>query len=85
MADERAIRSIYDSAVGADDIHRDDAPVFFFQRARSHFMGLQTLRITSGDVAPQPLRDSRTKLGSDARLRMFQERKDRRCILKSVT
>jgi hypothetical protein len=34
MADARAIRSIYDSAVGTDDIH--DAPVF--QHAYSHFM-----------------------------------------------
>ena len=81
MADERAIRSIHDSAVGADDVR--DAPVF--QRSRSHFMWLQTLRITSGDVAPQPLRDIRTKLGRDARLRVFQERKDRRRILKNVT
>jgi len=81
MADARAIRSIHDSAVGADDIH--DAPVF--QRARSHFMWLQTLRITSGDVAPQLLRRRRTKLGRDARLWMFQEWKDRRCILKSIT
>ena len=81
VADERAIRSVHDSAVGADDIR--DAPVF--QRARSHFVWLQTLRITSGDVAPQPLRDIRTKLGRDARLRVFQERKDRRRILKNVT
>lgn len=81
MADARAIRSIHDSAVGADDIH--DAPVF--QRARSHFIWLQTLRITSGDVAPQPLRDRRTKPGRDARLWMFQEWKDSRRILKSVT
>ena len=28
-----------------------------FQRARSLFLRFQTLRITSGDVAPQPLRD----------------------------
>jgi hypothetical protein len=81
MADERAIRSIHDGAVGADDIH--NAPVF--QRARPHFVWLQTLRITTGDVAPQPLRDGRTKLRRDARLRMFQEWEDRRCILKNVT
>jgi hypothetical protein len=81
MADARAIRTIHDSAVGADDIH--DAPVF--QRARSNLIWLQTLRITSGDVAPQPLRDRRTKLGRDARLWMFQEWKDHRRILKSVT
>ena len=81
MADERAIRSIHDSAVGADDIH--DAPVF--QRTRSHFMCFQALRITSGDVAPQPLRDRRTKLGCDTRLWMFEERKDRRCVLKYIT
>ena len=81
MADARPIRSIHDSAVGADDIH--DAPVF--QRARSHFMWLQLLRITSCDVAPQPLRDRFTKMGRDARLWMFQEWEDRRCILKSVT
>jgi len=81
MPDARAIRSIHDSAVGADDIH--DAPVS--QRARSHFMWLQTLRIASCDVAPQPLRDRRTKLRRDARLWMFQKRKDRRCILKNVT
>jgi hypothetical protein len=81
MADARAIRSIHDSAAGADNIH--DAPVF--QRARPHFMWLQTLRITSCDVAPQPLRDRRTKLGRNARLWMFQERKDRRCILECVT
>lgn len=67
MADTRAIWSIHDSAVGADDIN--DAPVL--RRARSHFMWLQTLRITSGDVAPQPLRDRRTKLGRDPRLWMF--------------
>jgi hypothetical protein len=81
MADARAIRSIHDSAVGADDVH--DAPVS--QRARPHFMRLQTLRIASGDVAPQPLRDRRTKLGRDARLWMFQKWKNRRCIFKSVT
>jgi hypothetical protein len=81
MAYACAIRSIHDSAVGADDIH--DVPVF--QRARSHFMWLQTLRITSGDVAPQPLRDRRTKQRRDARLWMLQEWKDRRCILKNVT
>jgi hypothetical protein len=81
MADARAVRSIHDSAVGADDIH--DAPVF--QRARPHFMRLQTLRITSGDVAPQPLRDRRTKQGRDPRLWMFQKWENRRCILKSVT
>ena len=81
MADEHAIRAVHDGAVGADDIH--DAPVF--QRARSHLMWLQTLRITGGDVASQPLRDRRTKLRRDARLWMFQERKDRRCIFKNVT
>ena len=81
MANARAIRSINDSAIGADDIH--DAPVF--QRARSYFMRLQPLRITSCDVAPQPLRDRCAKLGRDARLWMFQEWKDRRCILKSIT
>jgi hypothetical protein len=81
MAGARAIRPIHDSAVGADDIH--DAPVS--QRARSHFVRLQPLRITSCDVAPQPLRGRRTKLGRDARLWMFQEWEDRRCILKSVT
>lgn len=81
MADERAIRCIHDGAVGADDIH--DAPVF--QRARSHFMWLQSLRVTGGDVAPQPLRDRRTKLGRDARPRTFQEWEDRRCALKNVT
>jgi len=80
MADARAIRSIHDGAVGADDIHH--APVF--QRARSHFMWLQTLRITSCDVAAQPLRDRRTKPGRDAGLWMFQEWKDRRCVLKNV-
>ena len=81
MADERAIRSIHDSAIGADDIR--NAPVF--QRTRSHFMRFQALRITSGDVAPQPLRDRRAKLGCDTRLWMFQERKDRRCVLKYIT
>jgi hypothetical protein len=81
MADERAIRSIHDGAVGADDIR--SAPVL--QRARSHLMWLQTLRITGGDVAPQPLRDGRTKSGRDARPWMFQEWEDRRCVLKNVT
>ena len=81
MANEHAIRAIHDGAIGADDIH--DAPVF--QRARSHFMWFQTLRITGGDVASQPLRDRRTKPRRDARLWMFQEREDRRCILKNVT
>ena len=81
MSDARAIRSVHDSAVRADDLH--DAPVF--QRARSHFVWLQALGIASGDVAPQSLRDRRTKLGRDARVRMFQERKYRRCALKSVS
>jgi len=81
MAYTRAIRSIHDCAVSADDIN--DAPVF--QNARSHFVLLQTLRITSGDVALQLLRDRRTKLGRDARLWMFQEWKDCGCIRKSVT
>jgi len=67
MPYEHAIRSIHDSAVGADDIH--DAAVF--QRTLSHFMWLQTLGITSGDVAPQPLRNRRTKLGRDTCLWRF--------------
>jgi hypothetical protein len=81
MADARAIWSIHDGAVGANDIH--DAPVF--QRARSHFIWFQTLRIPSSDVAPQPLRNRRTKLRRDARLWMFQKRENRRCVLKNVT
>jgi hypothetical protein len=80
VADARAVRRIHDGAVGADDIH--DAPVV--QRARPHFVWLQALGIARGDVAPQSLRGRRTELGRDARLRMFQERKDRRCALEGV-
>ena len=89
MSNARAVRSIQDGAIGADDIHDADAPAasisFFFQRALSHLVRLQALGITSGDMAPQSLRDRRTKLGRGARLRMFQERKYRRCALESIT
>lgn len=90
MSDARAIRSIQDGAVGADDIHDAAAPapafsVSFSQRAPSHLVRVQALGITCDDMAPQSLRDRRTKLRRDARLRMFQERKYRRCALESVT
>jgi hypothetical protein len=88
MSDARAIRSVQDGAVGADDIHDAAAPAFsvsFSQRAPSHLVRVQALGITCDDMAPQSLRDRRTKLGRDARLRMFQERKYRRCALESVT
>jgi hypothetical protein len=88
MSDARAVRSVDDSAIGADDIHDDAAqtPISFsFHRALPHFVRFQTLGISSRDVAPQSPRDRRTKLGRDARPRMFQERQYRRRALESVT
>ena len=83
MSDARSIRTIHHGAVGADDVH-DAAAVICFQRALFDFVRFQKLGVSRGDVTPQSPCGGRAKLGGDARPRVFQEGKDRRCALEDV-
>lgn len=75
-----AVRRIDDGTISADDIHL--APVF--HRALFHLLRVQTLGVSSGDVASQSLSSRRAKLGCDARLWMFKKWQYRRGALKNV-
>jgi len=75
-----AVGRIDDGTISADDIHH--APVF--HRALFHLLRVQTLGVTSGDVASQSLSSRRAKLGCDTRLWVLKKRKYRRGALKNV-